>query len=386
MAEGWAFELCPGPPDWALDWEAIARRFTWIRTLEGVPQEASYHGEGNVLVHTRMVAEALAGLAEWRGLPVEERGVLLLAALLHDVAKPACTIIDADGKVRSPGHARMGAQMARYVLWEGAGFDAPVPFSVREAVARLVRFHGLPLWFCEKADPEQAIVAASQSTRLDHVALLAEADVRGRICADQVALLERVALFRAFCDEARCYAEPHVFATEHSRFVYFRSGRPDLTYVPYDDTAFEVVLLSGLPGVGKDTWIRAHLAGWPVISLDALRREMGVAPDRAQGAVVRAAKERARELMRRQVSFVWNATNVTRAIRGPLIDIFATYHARTRVVYLDAPRDVVFRRNRERARPVPEAVIDKLAHKLEVPDLTEAHRVEWITSEDAFGI
>jgi hypothetical protein len=30
------------------------------------------------------------------------------------------------------------------------------------------------------------------------------------------------------------------------------------------------------------------------------------------------------------------------------------------------------------AQPVPAAVIEKLARKLDVPDFTEAHQVEWI--------
>ena len=38
----------------------------------------------------------------------------------------------------------------------------------------------------------------------------------------------------------------------------------------------EVVLLSGYPGAGKDTQVRAHLADRPVIELDALRAELCV--------------------------------------------------------------------------------------------------------------
>ena len=32
--------------------------------------------------------------------------------------------------------------------------------------------------------------------------------------------------------------------------------------------------MSGMPGVGKDTWIRRHLPGWPVVSLDDLRQRL----------------------------------------------------------------------------------------------------------------
>ena len=73
--------------------------------------------------------------------------------------------------------------------------------------------------------------------------------------------------------------------------------------------------MSGLPGAGKDTWIARHAPDLPVISLDMIRRELKVTPADDQGAVAALAKSRARELLRRQQSFIWNATNITRALR-----------------------------------------------------------------------
>jgi predicted kinase len=84
---------------------------------------------------------------------------------------------------------------------------------------------------------------------------------------------------------------------------------------------------------------------------------------------------------RRQQSFVWNATNITRALRTALIDLFGAYHARIRIVYVDAPWDAILRRNQERESSVPEPVIARMLRKLEVPDLTEAHAVNWIWRE-----
>ncbi len=377
----WSFPGCSTPPDWQITWEEIEARHAWLRMLAGVSQQPAYHAEGDVLAHTRMVGEALVALDEWRALSPVERSILFAAALLHDVGKAACTRVEPDGQISSPGHARAGASTARALLWRDA---PPAPFQCREIIARLVRHHGLPLWFWDKSDPRRSVIAASQSVRLDWVALLAEADVRGRICADQAGLLDRVALFRDYCAEQRCYCVPRAFVTEHSRFVYFHSAQPDPDYAAFDDTRCEVVLIAGLPGAGKDTWLQQHHPDLPVISLDRMRRELGIATGGNQGAIIQAAKERARIYLRQGQSFAWNATNIVKALRSQLIDLFASYGARITIIYLDAPFDTIMRRNASRPRDdaVPERVIARMADRLEVPDLTEAHRVEWISDSD----
>jgi putative nucleotidyltransferase with HDIG domain len=374
----WSLPHCPAPPEWRVDWQAILAAHPWLRTLEGIPQDPVYHGEGDVLIHTRLVAEALAALPAWRSLPETERGVLFAAALLHDIGKPGCTEIASDGHVSSRGHARAGAAMARRLLWNDEDWGGPVPFAVRETIVALVRLHGLPIWFLDKTDLDRALFAASYRASLHRVALLAEADARGRTCDEPGELLARVDLFRETCKTHGCLNEPRAFASPHSRVRYFRGLQRDPNYQAYDETWGEVVLLAGLPGAGKDSWLQENLTNLPVVSLDAIRREKRIDPDDSQGRVVHAAKEQARELLRRRQAFVWNATNLTRHLRDPLIDLFLGYGASVRIVYLDAPLDAVLQRNRDRPSPVPEAVVLRLAGKLEMPDLTEAHQVEYV--------
>jgi len=329
-----------------------------------------------VLIHTRMVTEAMLALDEWREQSLTDRQVLYAAAMLHDVGKAACTVIEGDGRITSRGHAKKGERIARRLLWLGEELSAPAPFAIREQIAGLVRLHGLPLQFLDKPDPVRAVIAASQRARLAHVALLAEADVRGRICSEQQELLDRVALFREFCQEQACYTTPRAFASEHSRFVYLQSEQGDPDYVAYDDTSCEVIVMAGLPGAGKDTWIRNNLPDWPVISLDGVRKELGISSTDNQGQVVQAARERARELLRQQRSFIWNATNITHMMRRRVIDLALAYHARTRIVYVEAPFAEILSRNRARPASVPEEIIYRLLDKLEMSEVGEAHRVE----------
>ena len=372
MSEQTSISWLPRPPAYSVDWEQVGREFPAVGRLAGCPQDAVHHAEGDVLVHTRMVVEALASMPAWRALPEAEREIVFTAALLHDVAKPACTRVE-DGRVTSRGHSKRGAVMARSLLW---GMDAPM--EAREQVAALIRFHQIPFFLIDKPDGRRTLFEVSQSARCDLLALVAEADARGRVCADAQRLLDNVALFAQYAEEHDCLSAPRRFPNDHSRFLYFRKEGRDPDYTAYDDTVCEVVMMSGLPGAGKDFWVAENRPDWPVVSLDALRREMKVAPTDNQGPVVSAARELAREHLRRKRNFVWNATNVSRQTRELSVNLFAAYNARVRIVYVEAPEARLYAQNRERADAVPAEVIRKLTARWEVPDLTEAHRVDWI--------
>jgi predicted kinase len=376
-ADGWSFPFCPVPPAWALEWDGLLERFAWLRELDGCPQDPVYHAEGDVLVHTRLVCEALAASAAWRALAPRDRSMLFAAALMHDVAKPICTDTTG-GRIVSPGHAVRGAQVARYLLWrEHDGAPGPLaPPPECRAIAALVRHHHLPVRLLERERPRRALYAASQTARCDRLALLAEADVRGRSCADQRELLGNVELFREYAAEQGCLDAPYPFPSDHSRFLYFRGADRDPDYVAYDDTRCEVALIAGLPAAGKSTWLRAHLPDRPVVALDAVRAALGVGPRDEQGPVIARAREAARALLRDGRGFAWDATNTTRALRERLIAFFAGYGARVRIVYVETGERKLRQRNEARPAPVPEAVIDRLARRLEVPDLTEAHAVD----------
>jgi len=136
-------------------------------------------------------------------------------------------------------------------------------------------------------------------------------------------------------------------------------------------------MLSGLPGVGKDTYLHQNLTGLPAISLDDIREELGVSPEKSQAQVIAVAKQRAIELLRKQQPFVWNATNLTTMIRKKQVSLFSAYGATTRVIYLETDWEEQLRRNAERTRAVPQAVIRHMLDRLVPPLPSEAQDIEW---------
>ncbi|HRI07299.1 MAG TPA: AAA family ATPase [Nannocystaceae bacterium] len=364
---------CPDPArSLAIDWASLDA--PWIAELAACPQDPEHHAEGDVWTHTKMVCEALVHLPEWQALPEGERELVFAAALLHDIAKPACTRIE-DGRIRQPGHSLRGAAMLRAMLWR-----AGAPPRVREAIAGLVRHHQVPFFLIDHADPRRRLAALSQVARCDHLALLTRADALGRITRDPQRLLDNIDLFTALAEGEGCDRAPFAFPSDHTRFLYFRDEGRDPHTLAFDDTRCEVVVMSGLPGSGKDRWIRDNL-DLPVISLDGIRDELDMPATGEQGAVINAARDRAREHLRRGEPFVWNATCLGRDIRRRIIDLCAAYRARVRLVYIEVPRARLLQQNRARAAVVPEAAIERMTRLWEPPDATEAHRVDWILAQ-----
>ena len=366
------FPYLPQPPNYQFDWQNFHDEFAWIRALQGCQQDAVHHAEGDVWIHTKMVCGSVIANKNWRTLTEQERAIVFVAALMHDVAKPVCTRIE-DGRITSRGHSKRGEIMAREILWR-----MEISMVLREQIVNLIRYHQIPFFLIDRPNADRKLFEVSQTARCDLLAQVTEADARGRICADQQRLLDNIALFANYAEEQQCLRAPRKFPSAHSRFLYFQKEDRDPNYLAFDDTGSEVIVMSGLPGAGKDHWIKTSAPDWPVISLDALRAEMKIKPTENQGAVVVRAREKAREYLRRKQNFIWNATNISRQMREHCLSLCAAYNARIRIVYLETSAEKLFEQNRSRDASVPNAVINKLISRWEMPDLTEAHQIDLI--------
>lgn len=91
----------------------VLRKSGWLELypelfiLQGVKQEEEWHPEGDVWTHTKHVVDAAAEIADRDGITGDEKLVLVLAALCHDLGKPATTEF-INGAWRAPGHPSAG--------------------------------------------------------------------------------------------------------------------------------------------------------------------------------------------------------------------------------------------------------------------------------------
>lgn len=350
--------------------------------MRQTPQPQRWHGEGDVYTHTMMVLGALLEMPAFLSLPERQQKELTLAALLHDIGKCRTTQW-VDGDWLSPHHGSIGSKMARQTLWQDYGLcGEKALLEFRETVCLLIRYHDFPLYAVLNDNMAVMLhwIAANGELVPDFsvklLCLLAEADIRGRMCDDMEDVLERIELCRNAAIEEGCFDSPFAFASAHTERAYL-SGRDIWKGQElFDDTWGEVIVMSGLPGTGKDTYIRNHWPDLPVVSLDDLRVKYHVSPTDNQGFVVQMAKEQARVHLRAHQHFIWNATNLT-TNRQTITQLFESYRARVHIVYLETTVEEQIRRNNNRDAVVPQHVIDGMLAKTVLPERGEATTVEW---------
>lgn len=162
----------------------LIRFFPELEAMVDCPQDAIWHPEGTVWVHTLMVVDRAAGLKI--GDP-EEDLLLMYGALCHDLGKPDTTFTDEEGRVRSPNHEALGVEPTERFL---ARVRAPKAFT--EKVGLLVRYHLAPATFPKQSARPKAYRRLARKLGAADVPLLllarvARADHFGRTTPDALA-------------------------------------------------------------------------------------------------------------------------------------------------------------------------------------------------------
>ena len=372
-----------GTVNWDLLWESPLGGL--LSDMKATEQEPEYHGEGNVYNHTKLVTEAIMELPIYRESEERDRTVLFLSALLHDIGKIRCTRHEG-GRITSPYHAATGARMAREFMFRELGMSGNDDIrSLREAVCAIIKYHSFPPFAIKSPDAEHKLLKIAANGELTpdfsirKLCALEMADAIGRVGTSTDDYLERTEYCRMLAEELGVCDKPYKFSTAYTERAYFLGKTKWRDDDLYKENDFEVVLMAGLPGTGKDTWIEKNLPDIPMISLDEIRAKYNISPVGPQGEVAKIGMDMAREYLRKKQSFVWNATSTVYDLRAGLVSLFEDYGASVRTVFLETGWEEGLMRNSNRARVVPTARIEKMLSRLEIPERYESESVEWIS-------
>lgn len=165
---------------WLYDLGVVEQLFPELKALVGVPQEPEWHPEGDVDVHTLMVADEARKLID--DLPYEKQVTVMLGAVAHDLGKPPTTQFF-DGRWRSHSHDEAGVGPTISFL-DTLGIHTLNGYDVRNQIIQLVRYHLKPGEFykAESKSPvgDGAFRRLARKVEPDLLYRVAKADSLGR--------------------------------------------------------------------------------------------------------------------------------------------------------------------------------------------------------------
>ena len=362
-------------PNGRADFAGLEKDFPFFKEMADCAQDKRYHAEGSVWDHTKSCLHSLYEIDEFDDLSDREKLILNLATLFHDVGKPETTR-DVENEITSKNHSVVGSSITRISLWDTEDSWIMAPWDIREAVANLVMLHMLPIHFMDKKDPLYSVCSSSYLVSNKLLYILGMADNMGRICAnahENEISMDTVRLFKSYCEENECYDVPVRFLSDEARFRYFFEHNGHPKFDRYEETTANVIIMSGIQGVGKSYTIKKEYSGMEMTGLDETRAQLGLKPCENEGFVYMTAKENCRKLMRVKKDFVFNAINTTKDARYKLIRLFRDYGYKIIIHYIEKPLQVALKNNKSRKAVVPESIILKKFEGLEVPTLVECH-------------
>lgn len=264
--------------DFFIDEYTVNWDFVWsipeFSALKDTKQSVKYHKEGNVDIHTQMVVHLIINDTRFDS-NAHNRRTLIMAALCHDLGKAITTVDKGDGKFIAYGHEIESEKITRKLLW-----DEPTAF--REQVCCLVRYHMYIRTLLEqKKSLYQSLIELSQElgqrgTTLEMLFKLMHADNEGSISDEITTRSDKIKI------ESLEYLAK-------SMGILNRNAIPCLEDLRYKQNErkckgikdIEILVMVGLPGAGKDTYVEEILSmngekNTAVICRDDIRVEMGL--------------------------------------------------------------------------------------------------------------
>ena len=370
--------------------------------FKNTEQDGQWHAEGNVHIHTQMVLNELYELLNDDALHIKgrQRQALILAACLHDIAKPLTTkrvLINGIERVTARGHEDMGRSYLAYRL-----IELPLDYRIIHCILQLVGEHQKPKLLVVKNQPIHKFFKLARQVDLELLYWLELADMRGRECTDKETQLDYLELFKLEAQTHGCWRPKELyeywqdfiktqlinFSNEMNSLVLMnglRDFEAGNIYSPEEAVSKSYDLRHGFPeliimcapsGSGKSSFIKALPSTYDVISMDEIREK--ITGDRSNqkvnGQVRQQAKEQLKAGLRQHKKLIWDATSLRKDFRDPLVTLAKNYGALVTLVVIVKPEQELRKDNKARSQAVPDDVLSIQLERWQWPTVLEADR------------
>lgn len=274
--------------------------------------------------------------------------IMISSALCHDLGKAKTYKWDEDMKrYTCKRHDIVGEQITRRLFYDEN-------FFIRESVCYLVRWHMKLHYILDKNEEEQY--------------KLLKFFKHGAMSIDDLFILNK-------CDSLGSVNDIETDEILQDRWNEIQNviDKVQKRYV------FNAYVMIGLPGSGKDTYIKNNLPNIKVLCRDDIRTEIGIKGEKPMGnkeqesEVTRIFFERLTECCKNREDFVINNTNVLRKYRDEYNKIIKQYDGTITYVYVEAPS---LEANKDRRKgQMPLDVIDRMLSYMEFPQRDEYDKI-----------
>lgn len=335
-----------------------------FQLLESTPHSKRWHKEGNPLKHSLLVSKEMHKIItnELKDIPLRDKKILMIASICHDLGKATTTYFDkSENDWKCKNHGAVGERITRNLIFDESDY------WMREEICWLVRCHMVFHHFVDCSDEKKfsTITMLSQgNSSVEKLLWLNMADTYGSISPenDRESEENKFNIIKNMADMHKCYKKPY-YSTKINK------------------SNCNMYVMIGVPGSGKDTYIKKFLPNVESICRDDIREEITYGnvegrklylDNKKEAIVTDIVNNRIKKCCEENKSFIINQTNIKKKNRAQLKE-FALKFGTPNIIYIYVEPPSIEICKERRGHGKWDSIIDRMWNEFEFPDRSECN-------------